>query len=323
MNYRKLSAFLLTIIIYTILVFTAYKIIDNMHLSNVYNEKKIKVNLRNKTLKKPKTKPTKKIDKKILKKKIEKAKFPKQDKKSPVSKLPVSKLPKPPKKQVSKKEIKPTPTLKKESEKTAPSKFLEKKRAPTVAKSSPKKSTPKKEITKKIVSQKKPISISELKKFFKKEHNITIKQKKKSPLYNSILALPVKKEQKKKKLTPKNLIGQPIEKLYGDDFNKMSPYQRDYILNNAGMMQQITQKVLNRIGRINIPAQMHFNSVNVVEFKLYPSGDISDITMLESAGFKILDETTRETIEYAYKDYPHPDEPITIRFLVGYYLMGF
>jgi len=318
MNYRKLSAFLLTIIIYTILVFTAYKIIDNMHLSNVYNEKKIKVNLRKKALKKPTPKPIKKIDKKILKKESEKAKFPKQDKKSPVSKLP-----KPPKKEVSKKESKPTPTVKKESEKTAPSKFLEKKRAPTVAKSSPKKSTPKKEIPKKTVSQKKPISISELKRFFKKEHNITIKQKKKSPLYNSILALPVKKEQKKKKLMPKNLIGQPIEKLYGDDFNKMSPYQRDYILNNAGMMQQITQKVLNRIGRINIPAQMHFNSVNVVEFKLYPSGDISDITMLESAGFKILDETTRETIEYAYKDYPHPDEPITIRFLVGYYLMGF
>jgi len=318
MNYRKLSAFLLAIIIYTILVFTAYKIIENMHLSNVYNEKRIKVNLRKNNLKKPKPKPVKKIDKKILKKESEKAKFPKQDKKSPISKLP-----KPPKKQVSKKEFKSTPATKKEFEKTAPSKFLEKKRAPNVAKSSPKKSAYKKEITKKIVSQKKPISVSELKKIFKKEHNRTIKQKNKSPLYNSILALPVKKEQKKKKLMPKNLIGQPIEKLYGDDFNKMSPYQRDYILNNAGMMQQITQKVLNRIGRINIPAQMHFNSVNVVEFKLYPSGDISDITMLESAGFKILDETTRETIEYAYKDYPHPDEPITIRFLVGYYLMGF
>jgi len=316
MNYRKLSAFLLAIIIYTILIFIAYKIIENMHLSEVYNEQKIKVNLRKKVPIKPKKKPIKKIDKKILKKEVEKAKFPKDDKKSPIAKLP-----KPPKKQPTPKEVKPA--VKKVQKKSAPSKFLEKKRAPTVSKSSPKKSVPKKTITKKEKPKKKNLRLSELKKLFKRDHNTTTKQKDKSPLYNSILALPVKKEQKRKKETPKNLIGQPIEKLYGDDFNKMSPYQRDYILNNAGMMQQITQKVLNRIGRINIPAQMHFNSVNVVEFKLYPSGDISDITMLESAGFKILDETTRETIEYAYKDYPHPDEPITIRFLVGYYLMGF
>jgi len=314
MNYRKLSAFLLTIIIYTTLIFIAYKIIENMHLTNVYNEQKIKVNLRNKVPVKPK--PVKKIDKKVLKKEIEKAKFPKDDKKSPITKLP-----KPTKKQPTPKEVKPA--VKKDPKKSVPSKFLEKKRAPNVSKSSPKKSTPKKTVTKKEKPKKNSITLSELKKFFKNEHNTTIKEKEKSPLYNSILALPVKKDKKKKKEKPKNLIGQPIEKLYGDDFNKMSPYQRDYILNNAGMMQQITQKVLNRIGRINIPAQMHFNSVNIVEFKLYPSGDISDITMLESAGFKILDETTRETIEYAYKDYPHPDEPITIRFLVGYYLMGF
>jgi len=314
MNYRKLSAFLLTIIIYTTLIFIAYKIIENMHLTNVYNEQKIKVNLRKKVPVKPK--PVKKIDKKVLKKEIEKAKFPKDDKKSPITKLP-----KPTKKQPTPKEVKPA--VKKDPKKSVPSKFLEKKRAPNVSKSSPKKSTPKKTVTKKEKPKKNSITLSELKKFFKNEHNTTIKEKEKSPLYNSILALPVKKDKKKKKEKPKNLIGQPIEKLYGDDFNKMSPYQRDYILNNAGMMQQITQKVLNRIGRINIPAQMHFNSVNIVEFKLYPSGDISDITMLESAGFKILDETTRETIEYAYKDYPHPDEPITIRFLVGYYLMGF
>jgi len=314
MNYRKLSAFLLTFIIYTILVLIAYKIIENMHLSKVYNEQKIKVNLRKKVPVKPK--PIKQIDKKILKKEVEKAKFPKDDEKSPISKLP-----KPPDKQPMPKEAKPA--VKKVQKKSVPSTFLEKKRAPNVSKSSPKKSVPKKTVIKKERPNKNNIKLSELKKFFKSEHNNTIKQKEKSPLYNSILALPVQEEEKKKKEEPKNLIGQPIEKLYGDDFNKMSPYQRDYILNNAGMMQQITQKVLNRIGRINIPAQMHFKSINVVEFKLYPSGDISDITMLESAGFKILDQTTRETIEYAYKDYPHPEETITIRFLVGYYLMGF
>jgi len=313
MNYRKLSAFLLTFIIYTILVLIAYKIIENMHLSKVYNEQKIKVNLRKKIPVKPK--PIKQIDKKILKKEVEKAKFPKDDKKSPISKLP-----KPPNEQPMPKEAKPA--IKKIQKKSVPSTFLEKKRAPNVSKSSPKKSIPKKTVIKKERPNKNNIKLSELKKFFKSEHNNTIKQKEKSPLYNSILALPVQKE-KKKKEKPKNLIGQPIEKLYGDDFNKMSPYQRDYILNNAAIMQQITQKVLNRIGRINIPAQMHFKSINVVEFKLYPSGDISDITMLESAGFKILDQTTRETIEYAYKDYPHPEETITIRFLVGYYLMGF
>jgi len=304
MNYRKLSAFLLALIIYAIVLVTAYFIIKDLHLSEISDRKRIKVSLKEIEREKPKPKPKpKKIEKKY-----EEVKIPKEKKIAPEQKLPKRVTKQITQQKLPKKVDKPQP----------PSTHVEKRRAPVVKKSS---ESIKQQIEKKALVKKR----KKFKKIVKRDINESIKQQKKSPLYNSIMALPATKpdKKKKKKLVSKNLIGQPIEKLYGDDLNRMSKYQRDYILNNAGMMQQITQRVLNRVGRINIPSQMHFSSSNIIEFKLHPSGDISDIKLLESAGFKILDETTRETIEYAYKDYPHPQEVITVRFIVGYLLRGF
>lgn len=114
-----------------------------------------------------------------------------------------------------------------------------------------------------------------------------------------------------------------IKDAYGETFGELSPGEQKYILDNQEIMRRITQQVLNRVGRVNIPNEMRVNSSNIVEFYLYPNGDISDITFIEKSNFYILDDTTRETIEYAYSKYPRPTEKTRIRYKVGYYLRGY
>lgn len=114
-----------------------------------------------------------------------------------------------------------------------------------------------------------------------------------------------------------------IKDAYGETFGELSPGEQKYILDNQEIMRRITQQVLNRVGRVNIPQDMRVNSSNIVEFYLYPNGDISDIQFIEKSNFYILDDTTRETIEYAYSKYPRPEQKTRIRYKVGYYLRGY
>ena len=114
-----------------------------------------------------------------------------------------------------------------------------------------------------------------------------------------------------------------IKDAYGESFGELSPGEQKYILDNQEIMRRITQQVLNRVGRVNIPNEMRVNSSNIVEFYLDPNGDISDIKFIEKSNFYILDDTTKETIEYAYSKYPRPEQKTRIRYKVGYYLRGY
>ncbi len=118
-------------------------------------------------------------------------------------------------------------------------------------------------------------------------------------------------------------INQDVKELYGDEFGKLSEGEQKYILDNQEIMRRITQQVLNRVGRVNIPSNMRINADNVIEFYLYPNGDISDIKFIKRSGFYILDDTTKETIEYAYSRYPRPKQKTLIRYKVGYFLRGY
>jgi len=114
-----------------------------------------------------------------------------------------------------------------------------------------------------------------------------------------------------------------IKDAYGDSFEELSLGEQEYILKNQEVMRRITQQVLNRVGRVNIPRDMRVNSSNIVEFYLYPNGEISEIKFIDKSNFYILDDTTKETIEYAYNKYPRPDQKTRIRYKVGYYLRGY
>jgi len=127
-------------------------------------------------------------------------------------------------------------------------------------------------------------------------------------------------EKKKKTTTNNSNISQNIKKLYGEEFGKLTPGQQKYILDNQEIMRRITQQVLNRVARVNIPRDLNVNRTNVVEFKLHPNGDMSDFKFLSKSGYYVLDDTTKETIEYAYSRYPHPTETTLIRYNVYYNL---
>ena len=180
-----------------------------------------------------------------------------------------------------------------------------------------------------VTKTKKPfITLSEPKeqKNTKKDHNLTkdSKQKQQDPLY-AMLSQDMNEKEKKKKSTQVmqgNSISQNIKELYGSTFRELSAGQQKYILDNQEIMRRITQEVLNRVAHVNLSANMNVNRHNVIEFYLHPNGDMSDFKFLHKSGYYILDKTTQETIEYAYSQYPRPEEKTLIRYNV-YYQLGY
>ncbi len=128
------------------------------------------------------------------------------------------------------------------------------------------------------------------------------------------------KAEPKRKNSSRSSIDQNIKELYGDEFGKLTPGQQRYILDNQEIMRRITQQVLNRVASVNLSGNLNVNQTNVVEFYLHPNGDMTDFRFLKHSGYYVLDDTTKETIEYAYSKYPRPDEKILIRYNVFYNL---
>lgn len=158
------------------------------------------------------------------------------------------------------------------------------------------------------------------------EKNTTKEPKEHSKLY-SFLSQEVAPEKNKasEKVSTKreSRISEDIKEAYGDSFGQLSEGEQKYILDNQEIMRRITQQVLNRVGGVNLPNNLRVNEHNIVEFYLYPNGDISEIKFVERSGFYILDDTTKETIQYAYSRYPRPEQKTLIRYRVGYYLRGY
>ncbi len=120
-----------------------------------------------------------------------------------------------------------------------------------------------------------------------------------------------------------SLISQNLKELYGEEFGKLTEGEQKYLMDNQEIMRRITQGVLNRIARVNIPRDLRVNDQNIIEFYLHPNGDISDLHFIKRSKFYLLDDTTKETIEYAYSKYPRPQQKTLVRYRVGYYLSGY
>lgn len=130
-----------------------------------------------------------------------------------------------------------------------------------------------------------------------------------------------KDEKDQKRLQTGSSIGnQNLKELYGDEFGELTPGQQKYLLDNQEIMRRITQEVLNRVAQVNLSRELDVNRMNIVEFYLHPNGDISDFRFIKKSGYYILDDTTKETIEYAYSKYPRPQEKILVRYNVFYNL---
>ncbi|RDU52270.1 energy transducer TonB [Helicobacter sp. MIT 00-7814] len=105
-----------------------------------------------------------------------------------------------------------------------------------------------------------------------------------------------------------------VIELYGEEFGDYGVVERDFIINNLRDIGRITARYLTyprdaiRLGQ---------QGVNIVEFYLHPNGDISELKLLKSSGYVILDRNSERTIEIAYKDYPHPISKTLIRIRVS------
>ena len=145
--------------------------------------------------------------------------------------------------------------------------------------------------------------------------------KKKSSLYSMLLVDKSNQEEKiQKKKTNSSSVDQDIKKLYGSKFGKLSAGQQKYILDNKEIMRRITQEVLTRVAGVNLSNNINVNKSNTIEFYLHPNGDMSDFRFLQKSGYYVLDDTTKETITYAYSRYPRPTEKTLIRYNVFYNL---
>ena len=159
----------------------------------------------------------------------------------------------------------------------------------------------------------------------KPDVNLTKKPKKRTKpkdsmawLYEDKSVNEEKKEQSKQASGAS--AGKNIKELYGEEFGKLTPGQQKYIIDNEEIMRRITQQVLTRVARVNLDRNLNVNRTNVIEFKLHPNGDMTDFKFLEKSGYYVLDDTTKETISYAYSRYPRPKEVILIRYNVFYNL---
>lgn len=166
-----------------------------------------------------------------------------------------------------------------------------------------------------------------IEKFPPKKKHIKLKPKikKPKPKYDSYDWLMEDKSDEEEKTKVKKVksgskITNDIKELYGDEFGKLTPGQQKYILDNREIMRRITQQILTRVARVNLSRDLNVNRVNIIEFYLHPNGDMTDFKFLKTSGYYVLDDTTKETIEYAYSRYPRPKEKILIRYNVFYNL---
>jgi protein TonB len=106
-------------------------------------------------------------------------------------------------------------------------------------------------------------------------------------------------------------------KLYGDEFNSFSDETKKFLKDSLKDIGKITQRYLEYPYLAAYGGQ---SGTNVVMFYLHPDGTITDMKIISSSGYNILDWNTKDTIEKAYKDYPRPKEKAKIIIYVNYRL---
>jgi protein TonB len=111
-----------------------------------------------------------------------------------------------------------------------------------------------------------------------------------------------------------------IERLYGREFETFTSVQKAFIKKNLESFQQITQRVLTRLGYPRLAAKLRIAGVNVVEFMLYPNGDIKNLKLTSNSEYEIFDKYTIKLIEIAYQNYPRPKTVTKLKFNVQYRL---
>lgn len=102
-----------------------------------------------------------------------------------------------------------------------------------------------------------------------------------------------------------------IKDLYGSEFEKMGKEEQKFVEDNLLGMGRTMQKYFDKVNRYNPP---HETGRADVEFYLHPNGDITDLKIIKSSGYKLQDKNALETVELAFKDFPRPKTKTKIRW---------
>lgn len=118
-----------------------------------------------------------------------------------------------------------------------------------------------------------------------------------------------------KKPSHTHQMNKELKNLYGDSIEELTDEELEYLDENLNRIGFITQKYLEFP---TLAGNLGMHGETILEFYLYPNGDISEIKLLKGSGYTLLDENAIETVEVAYKEYPHPGTKTKIRLLVKY-----
>ena len=171
-----------------------------------------------------------------------------------------------------------------------------------------KKKTITKKVSKKLIKIKKPKTLENF--LSQKKPEITKSKIQKSTLEDFL---------QQKDPINQEMLSQ-IERLYGREFESFTKVQKAFLKKNIDNFQQITQKVLSRLGYPRLAGKLGISGRNIVEFIFYPNGAIKNLKITSSSGYTIFDDYTLELIQIAYKDYPRPKTATKLKFNVTYRL---
>jgi len=123
-----------------------------------------------------------------------------------------------------------------------------------------------------------------------------------------------------RRVYPKGPNSRMINSLYGSSYSRMSSAQRRFIDRYLRQIIIISQRTLNELGYPREAIALGQQGVNIVEFWLYPNGDIRGLRLKRRLRSESLNRQTIEVIKTAYMYYPRPPVKTKIIIYVGYRL---
>jgi len=124
---------------------------------------------------------------------------------------------------------------------------------------------------------------------------------------------------KVKKISKKNIkLDDYFKESYGNKFNELTIREQNYILSNQKTIVKITKSTFRRVCRVNLPKDLHVKKDVIVEFYLHENGKISNFKFIKKSGYYVIEDTSKETIEYSHSRYPRPSSKTLIRLKLNY-----
>lgn len=111
-----------------------------------------------------------------------------------------------------------------------------------------------------------------------------------------------------------------LRKLYGDEFERLSIDEKEYLIANYKSMQEVIYKELIRYAPSHFPQNFESDETNIIEFYLQSDGSLANIHFIQKSNSAILNEITEETIKLASRKFIHPKQKTLMRYSIHYKL---